>query len=261
MNTELKGKRALVTGAASGIGQAIARALAENGATVAVHARSEARANDTVESIKSKGGNAFPVAADLRNSDQVQQMCNSTVETLGGIDIVVNNAGVCDIKSIGDTDESMWDWMMDVNLKAPFLVSKFLLPTMIDQGTGGTVLFTCSTNGKTADAEWSAYNASKHGTIGFMRCMAAEVGPHNIRVNAICPGWTATDMATDLHDKMADAMDRPSDEVYDESMRFNMLGSIIPSSDQAEMAVYLASERGRNITGQSINICGGLCYW
>lgn len=261
MNTELKGKRALVTGAASGIGQSIAQALALNGATVAVHARSEARASDTVESITSKGGNAFAVAADLRNTKDVKRMCDNAIELLGGIDIVANNAGVCDIKSIDDTDEAMWDWMMDVNLKAPFLVSKFMLPTMIEQGTGGTVLFTCSTNGKTADADWSAYNASKHGVIGFMRCMAAEVGTHNIRVNAICPGWTATDMATDLHDKMADAMDRPSNEVYDESMRFNMLGSIIPSSDQADMAVYLASERGRNITGQSINICGGLCYW
>jgi NAD(P)-dependent dehydrogenase (short-subunit alcohol dehydrogenase family) len=261
MNTGLHGKRALVTGAGSGIGKAVAQALAAGGATVALHARSEARAMETLESIKSAGGKAFAVAADMENAAEIEAMCKQAVGKLGGIDIVVNNAGVADMCSVPDMDERFWDWIMNVNLKAPFLVCKHTLPTMIRQATGGSVLFTSSTNGKTADADWSAYNASKHGVIGFMRCLAAEVGKHNIRVNAVCPGWVTTKMADELHHKMADGTKRPFEQVYDESMRFNMLHSLIPPEDEADMYVYLASDRGRNITGQSINVCAGLCYW
>jgi NAD(P)-dependent dehydrogenase (short-subunit alcohol dehydrogenase family) len=261
MKTGLQGKRALVTGAASGIGKAVACALAAEGVTVAVHARSEARAAETLQSIKSAGGNAVAVAADMERAEEIEAMCKQAIGKLGGIDIVVNNAGVADMSSVPDMDERLWDWIMNVNLKAPFLVCKHTLPTMIRQATGGSVLFTSSTNGKTADADWSAYNASKHGVIGFMRCLAAEVGKNNIRVNAVCPGWVATKMADELHHKMADGAKRQFEQVYDESMRFNMLRSLIPAEDEADMYVYLASNRGRNITGQSINVCAGLCYW
>jgi 3-hydroxybutyrate dehydrogenase len=261
METGLKGKRAIVTGAASGIGQAVAQGLAAEGVTVAVHARSAARAEETLGAIAAAGGKAFAVAADLEKPDEIRRMCEQALAKLGGIDIVVNNAGVADMASVVDMDERLWDWIIDVNLKAPFLVCKHTLPAMIEQGTGGSVLFTSSTNGKTADANWAAYNSSKHGLIGFMRCLAAEVGRHNIRVNAVCPGWVATKMADDLHHKMAVEASRPFKEVYEESMRFNMLKSLIPARDEADMYVYLASERGRNITGQSINVCGGLCYW
>ncbi len=261
MQTGLEGKRCLVTGASSGIGQAVAQALAAEGVIVAVHARSEVRAKETLDSIKSRGGTAFPVTADMEKPDEISRMCEQAIKQLGSIDILVSNAGVADVSSVTAMDERFWDWTMNVNLKAPFLVCKNVLPTMIDQKTGGSILFTSSTNGKTADANWSAYNASKHGLIGFMRCLAAEVGGHNIRVNAVCPGWANTKMATDLHHKMAEAAGRPYDEFFQESMRFNMLHSLIPAKDNADMYVFLASEQGRNITGQAINVCGGLCYW
>lgn len=261
MNMGLEGKRALITGAASGIGKAVAQGLAAEGVTVAVHARSEARAQETLDSIKAAGGKAFAVAADMEKPDEIRRMCEQTINRLGGIDVVVNNAGVADMRSVTDMDERFWDWIVNVNLKAPFLVCKYTLPTMIKQASGGTILFTSSTNGKTADANWSAYNVSKHGLIGFVRCLAAEVGKHNIRVNAVCPGWVTTKMADELHHKMAEGAKRPFEEVYDESMRLNMLHSLIPPQDEADMYVYLASDRGRNITGQSINVCAGLCYW
>jgi 3-hydroxybutyrate dehydrogenase/gluconate 5-dehydrogenase len=150
---------------------------------------------------------------------------------------------------------------MNVNLKAPFLVCKHVLPTMIEQKSGGSVIFTSTTNVKSADADWSAYNTSKHGIIGFMRCLAPEVGMHGIRVNAVCPGWVVTKMATDLHHKMAEDAGRNYDEFFDQSMRLNMLRTLIPPKDEADMYVFLASDRGRHITGQAINVCGGLCYW
>ena len=114
MDLTLKGKRALVTGAASGIGQAIAAGLASEGASVAVHARSKERAEETIDRIKTAGGKAFPVAADLQNSDAIRSMCEEALETLGGIDIVVSNAGVADIRSVVEMDEEFWDWTIDI---------------------------------------------------------------------------------------------------------------------------------------------------
>ena len=261
MDCQLAGKRALVTGAASGIGKAIALALAREGATVATHARTAEKCAGTIDEIAAAGGKAFSVAADLTDGSAIAAMCADAIERLGGIDIVVNNAGVCDLGKVEEMEESFWDWVIDTNLKAPFLVTKHTVPTLKQQGTGGALIYNASTNAKTADAEWSAYNTSKHGLIGFVRCIAAELGDHRITSNAICPGWVATPMATSLHETLAEQAGEPFDKVYDESMRFNMLKEILPPEAIADMAVYLASERGKYVTGQSINVCGGLCYF
>ena len=261
MSNELQDARALVTGAASGIGRAIAVAFAREGATVAVHARDADRARETLEEISQAGGKAFPIAADLSDSLQIEKMCAAAIDRLGGIDIVVNNAGVAAMARVVDMEESLWDQTMTINLKAPFLVSKHTMPQMLEQKHGGSLLFIASTNGKTADAEWTAYNSSKHGLLGFAKCLAAEMGPEGIRVNAICPGWIETKMATDLHKTLAEQSGKPFAEIYDESMRFNMMSALIPSQDIADMAVYLSGARGRYITGQAINVDAGLCYW
>ena len=258
MPKKLQDARALVTGAASGMGRAIAEAYAREGAIVALHARTEERASETLDSITKAGGKAFAVAADLTDSGAIEAMCAQAIAKLGGIDIVVNNAGVADYAKVVEMKEAMWDSVMAVNMKAPFLVCKHTLPKMIEQGTGGVQLINASTNAKTADAEWTAYNASKHGVVGFMRCLAAEVGPLGIRVNAICPGWIDTKMAVDLHHEFARDLDEPYDKVYDESMRLNMLGALIPAEAVADMALYLAGESGRYITGQALNVCAGL---
>ena len=256
MTGKLTGKRALVTGAASGIGKSIAESYAREGAVVAVQARSIERSAETLESITAEGGEAFAVAADLTDTGEIEAMCQQAIERLGGIDIVMNNAGVGEYKKVVDMEESFWDRIMDVNLKAPFLVSKYTLPAMIEQGAGGVQLFNASTNAKTADADWTAYNATKH--VGFVRCLAAEVGPQGIRVNAICPGWIDTKMAVELHEDFAREMKEPYEKVYDESMRLNMLSEIIPPQAVADMAVFLAGEGGTYVTGQAINVCAGL---
>lgn len=258
MSGILAGKRALITGAASGIGKAIAESYAREGAVVAVQARSEARAADTLAAIAAQGGTAFAVAADLTDSGAIEAMCQDAISRLGGIDIVMNNAGVGDYKKVVEMEESFWDHIMDVNLKAPFLVSKFTLPTMIEQGAGGVQLFNASTNAKTADAEWTAYNTTKHGLVGFVRCLAAEVGPQGIRVNAICPGWVDTKMAAEVHEDFARDMNEPYEKVFGESMRLNMLSEIIPPQAIADMAVFLAGDGGTYVTGQAINVCAGL---
>jgi NAD(P)-dependent dehydrogenase (short-subunit alcohol dehydrogenase family) len=262
MDTQLTGKRALVTGAASGMGKAIAEAFAGEGATVAVHARSIERAQETIDSITSAGGECLAVAADLMKASEIASMCADAIKGLGGIDIVVNNAGVYDYVSVPDMTEEQWDWIVGTDMKAPFLVTKHTLPTMLKQGNGGCLIYNASTNGKTADGLFSAYNAAKHGLIGFARCVAAEVGEHRINVNTICPGWVDTKMAVDFHTKWSKDNKLDYDEFWQEDMAdTNMLHRIGEPRDIADFAVYLASERGRFIHGQAINVCGGLCYW
>lgn len=262
METLLSGKRALVTGAASGMGRAIAEAFAREGAKVAVHARSVERARETIDSIVKLGADAFPVAADLTIAKEIEKMCAEAIKGLGGIDIVVNNAGVYDYASVPEMSEETWDWIVDTDLKAPFLVTKFTLPAMLEQGKGGVLLYNSSTNGKTADGLFSAYNAAKHGLIGFARCLADEVGQKGIRVNTICPGWIDTKMAVGFHSKWAKERNIDYEQFWQESMvGTNMLKKIGRPEHVADLAVFLASDRARFIHGQAINVCGGLCYW
>jgi len=262
MDTQLNGKRALITGASSGLGRAIAEAMAAEGATIAVHARSEAKAKDTLDAIANAGGSAFAVTADMTATGEIEAMCKTALDKLGGIDVVVNNAGVYDYMSVPEMTEEQWDWVIDTDLKAPFLVTKYTLPAMQSQGEGGSQIYIASTNGKTADGLFSAYNAAKHGLIGFARCVAAEVGEQAIRANCICPGWIDTKMAASFHKEWSDENKVNYDEFWQESMAdSNMLKRVGEPRDIGDFAVYLASERGRFITGQAINICGGLCYW
>jgi NAD(P)-dependent dehydrogenase (short-subunit alcohol dehydrogenase family) len=261
MSTRLKGKRALVTGASSGIGKATAIALAREGAKVAVHGRNSDTVKPVIAEIAKTGGAAISAAADLRNPAEIQRMCEAAVQELGGIDILVSNAGIANMGNVVDYPLENWDEIMAVNLRAPFLVAKHALKPMLAAGRGGAIVFNASTNGKTADAGWTAYNASKHGLLGLMKCLAAEVGTNGVRVNAICPGWIETKMARELHEEMARAADEPYDKIYDNSMRFNMMKALIPPESVADSVVFLASDESRHITGQALNVCAGLCYF
>ena len=260
MDHGLEGKRALVTGAGSGIGLAIAEALACEGATVALHGRDLERTAQVRRTIEAANGRAISVAADLLHPAEIKAMCADTLGRLGGIDIIVNNAGWADFASVPAMDEQMWDRIMDTNVKAPYLVSRYLLPAMLDAGIGGCILFNASTSGKSADAEWTAYNASKHAVLQFMKCLAMEVGERDIRVNAICPGWAESKMATAAIRKTAEKSGEDFDAAYARTMRGNMLGALIGPESLADMAVYLAGQQGRYITGQAINVCGGVNY-
>ena len=175
---------------------------------------------------------------------------------LGGVDIVVNNAGAINKAPLSGTSEEDWDRIMQVNLKAPFLISKYLVPEMKKIRKGGRLIFNSSVGAKLPDPMGSAYNASKAGLLGFVRCLAAELGADGITVNAICPGWVDTPMASRLHEEMYPVDSESSfDEFFDDSMRANMLGARITPNNIAEFAVYLASDKGRFITAQAINVC------
>ena len=260
MNAELAGKRALVTGAASGIGRAIALAFAREGAVLAVHARSLESATAIADEILLSGASAVAVSGDLTDNSAIKGLCEKTIVDLGGIDVLVNNAGAVGKAPLSGTSEEDWDRIMQVNLKAPFLISKYLVPEMRKNPEGGRLIFNSSVAAKLPDPEGSAYNASKAGLLGFVRCLAAELGTDGITVNAICPGWVDTPMAARLHEEMYTMGPKDGfDDFFDNSMRANMLGARITPNDIAEFAVFLASDKGRFITAQAINVCAGLC--
>ena len=253
----LAGKRALVTGAARGIGARTAEALVREGAHVAVHARRREQLEAISDSVRELGGKAICVTGELTDATSIGIFCTEAIDELGGIDIVINNAGVAAHGPGVDLGEEEWDRVMDVNLKAPFLVTQHTLPTMIAQGTGGAFVFNASSSARMAQAERSVYNATKAGLVGFTRCLADEVGPHGITANAVCAGWIATEMAVELHQQMAEESDVPFEQLYDEGMRVNAMKAIIPPEDVANMMVFLAGPGARHVTAQSIYVCAG----
>lgn len=253
----LTGKRALVTGAARGIGARTAEMLVREGARVAVHARQRDQLDDVAERLHALGGEAICVSGDLTQAKSIAKFCAQAIDELGGIDIVINNAGIAAHGPVVDLEEEEWNQVMDVNLKAPYLVTQHTLPTMIDQGTGGAFVFNASSSARMAQAERSVYNATKAGLVGFTRCLADEVGPHGITANAVCAGWIATEMAVELHEQMAEETGVPFEQLYDEGMRVNAMKAIIPPEDVADMMVFLAGPGARHVTAQSIYVCAG----
>ena len=242
---DLSGRKALVTGAGGGIGQSIVAALKAQRATVA--------GTDWIACTQSD----ISIVGDLTDPAFCDGLPQAAAQQLGGLDIVINNAGIAAHGPVVDLEEEEWDQVMDVNLKAPFLVTQHTLPAMIAQGTGGAYVFNASSAARMAQAERSIYNATKAGLVGFTRCPAEEVGPHGITANAVCAGWIATEMAVELHQQMAEENGVPFEQLYDEGMRVNAMRAIIPPEDVAEMMVFLAGPGARHVTAQSIYVCAG----
>lgn len=262
MTRELEGQRAFVTGASSGIGQACAYALAKEGAAVVVHGRTVEKLSETLTTLRDLRAPAFPIVADFEDEAAIKPMCDEAMGLLGGIDIVVNNAGMdLGAYSVIDTDPAAWDTLYRVNLKAYFLVSKYLGRRMVDQKRGGRFIFIGSIAGKIAQAELAHYNSAKIAVIGLARSFAAEMGAHGITVNTICPGFTETKLNAIIFQDMAQQTGRRYEEIHDEAMMNNMLKAVIMPEDIGHLCAFLASPRARCITGQDINVCAGMCLW
>jgi len=257
MDTSLNGKRALVTGAGDGIGRAVAEALAREGAAVAVHGRNEARIAATLGAIEGAGGSAVPALADLTDEDAIDVMCAGVLDALGGLDILINNAGICSLQETPDMTPETWKSILATNLTAPFLISRALYPALVESGADASVIFISSIAADAHAAGWGAYAASKNGLNAFMHCLADELGAHGVRVNTIAPGWVETKMAQQLHKGIAAAAGAPYQALYDGNMRGNMLRALLTPDSIGDMAVFLASARGRFITAQTLAVCGG----
>jgi 3-oxoacyl-[acyl-carrier protein] reductase len=190
----LTGKVALVTGASKGIGFAIARSLGRIGAKVALCARDSNRLDHAAKELKSAGISALAIRADVTRGDEIASLVRKTEDSLGPIEILVNNAGIGRFAPVQSATEADWDSMLDTNLKAVFLLSKLIAPGMIQRGSGH-IINIASLAGKNAFAGGGIYCASKWGLLGLTQCMAEDLRPHGIRVCAICPGSVATEFS------------------------------------------------------------------
>lgn len=241
--SRLDGKVAVVTGGGRGIGAGIARCFIEEGATVVVAQRSE-----PPEDLASK---ATFVRTELGRSASIRELVDTVIELHGGIDVLVNNAGIMFECHVRDMTEEQWDEALNVNLKAPFLLTKFAFASMEQRG-GGSIINIGSIEGLAANPGHTAYGASKSGIHGMTRALAVDLGVSGIRVNAIAPGWTNTDLVKEYVSQIDD-----QETFGRELAALHPAGRVGEPSDIGRTAAFLASDDAAFITGQVIVVDGG----
>lgn len=250
MSRLLENKIAIVTGAAQGIGQAVAETMAEHGAHVVVADIQPDKAQAVAEGIMAcTDRKAIGVRVDVSNKVSVEALVASAVQAFGRVDILVNSAGILRPYFVVDFPEDEWDRVFAINIKGTFLCAQAVVKQMIAQGDGGAVINIASCSGKKADPKHAAYSSSKAAVIGFTRVLALEMGPHNIRVNGICPGATDTQMLRDVCASVPGLFEALKDRT--------VLGKIATPKDQANVAVFLASDLAGHVTGESLIVSGG----
>lgn len=254
----LKGRTALVTGAAHGIGRASAIALADQGCDIAASDIDGDGLGELEQEIVSAGGRCVSIKADMGDLVDIDRMVKTTVGEFGRVDILVNNAGVTRAAPIMELEEADWDRIMRVNGKGVFFVMQRVAREMISQG-GGRIINMGSIAGKGfAGASNVIYAGSKGAVISMTRLAALQLGEHNITVNAVCPGITATAIFKGIIERKAEENKIPYEEMYERAVANVPLRRANEPEDVAAMVVYLASDGARNVTGQTINIDGGL---
>lgn len=248
MNQMLTGKVALITGASRGIGRAIAEAMAAQGAAVVVNYRRQAEAAaEVVAGIEAQGGRGLAVAADVSQYEAAQALVKTALEAFGQIDILVNNAGITRDTLLPMMNEEQWDEVIAANLKSAFNCCKAVVRPMIRRKQGGRIINISSVSGLRGQAGQTNYAASKAGLYGLTQSLARELGPRQITVNAIAPGYIPTDLTADL----------PADLV-NKMMAWIPLGRLGEAREVAQVAVFLASDWAAYITGEIIRVDGGL---
>jgi len=254
----LQDKVVLVTGAGAGIGKATALAMAEAGATVAAADIDGAAAARTVAEIASNTRRALAIEADCGDLASIDAMISRVVEEFGRLDTIVNNAGVTRFAAIMDLTEADWDRIHRVNAKGVFFCLQRAAREMLKTG-GGRIINIASISGRGyAGASNAAYSASKGAVIALTQKASHELAPHNINVNAICPGVTRTELGMRNAATKAAQRGLPIEELYAEQEAGIPIRRANTPDDIAGMAVFLASPAARNITGQSYNVDGGL---
>lgn len=247
--TTLEGKVALVTGASRGIGAAIARELARQGAAVAVNfSGSEDAARTVVASIEEQGGRAIAVKADVSDPASCAELVERTMGELGGLDIVVNNAGITRDGLLVRMSDEDWSSVLDINLTGVFSVTRAAARHLMKQRSGCIVNVT-SVIGLTGNAGQANYAASKAGVIGFTKSVARELAARNVRANAVAPGFIETDMTASL-----------SESVREAALAQVAMGRFGSAEDVARTVAFLASDDAGYITGQTLAVDGGMTF-
>ncbi|MGM0902033.1 MAG: 3-oxoacyl-[acyl-carrier-protein] reductase [Bacillota bacterium] len=244
---KLEGKVALVTGASRGIGREIALELAREGANVAInYAGSEAKALEVAEEIRTMGREAITIQADVSSSESVESMVKQTIEAFGKLDILVNNAGITKDNLLMRMKEADWDDVININLKGVFLCTKAVTRQMMKQRSG-RIINISSIVGVSGNAGQANYVAAKSGVIGLTKTTAKELATRGITVNAIAPGFITTDMT-----------DKLNDETKNEMLKQIPLARLGEPTDIAKTVLFLASDDSRYMTGQTLQVDGGM---
>jgi len=247
----LEGKVALITGGTSGIGSATAVRFAGEGAAVAITGRNAERGEQVVRTIVASGGQALFIRADVRFADECRRAVEQTLDRFGKIDVLFNNAGVFHPKTVVECTEDEWDETIDSSLKGAFLMSKYVLPSMIERGSG-SIIHTSSGWGIQGGDKAAAYCAAKGGLIVMAKAMAVDHGPDGIRINCVCPGDVQTPMLAD------DAAKRGmSWEQYASNGADRPLGRIGTPEEIADAVLFLASDESSFVTGTALVVDGG----
>lgn len=250
---KLEGKVAIVTGASRGIGRAIAKTLANEGARVLVnYVRGAGEAKQVVEEIRAAGGNAISVAADVSKKNDANRLVDEAVRAFGRLDVLVNNAGILVGGTILDTTEQDWDRVMAVNLKGPFNCMQAAAKVMVRQKSGKIINVSSISGLGGAPGGELAYSCSKAGLINMTMVAALDLGSHGINVNCIAPGWIVTDMVI-----RHTGSEKRFNEVKELKSGQAMIGRVGDPQDIANLALFLASDESNFITGQVIVADGG----
>jgi NAD(P)-dependent dehydrogenase (short-subunit alcohol dehydrogenase family) len=244
---KLTSKSAIITGAASGIGKAIATAFAEEGADVAILDINAAQARKAAKAIRALGRKAVAIECDVGQASQVKRAFAEAVAFLGGLDIMVNNTGVIRFAKVVDMPEEDWDFILRTNLKSVFLCAQAAARQMIQQGRGGRVISISSIHAVLSEPNCGHYTAAKGGIEAFSRTLASELAPHKITVNFIRPGATFTELTVPMY----------TDSVKRSLFQRVPMKEIAEASWIAAGAVFIASEDARYMTGQSLTLDGG----
>lgn len=243
----LDGKVVLITGASRGIGKSIAEECVKQGATVAfTYLSSEERATKLEDELTANGGVAKGFRSDASKFDEAQELVDNVVEEFGAIDVLVNNAGITRDTLLMRMSEEQWDEVINTNLKSAFNLTKAVQRPML-KARKGSIINMSSVVGVSGNAGQANYAASKAGLIGFTKSVAQELGSRNIRCNAIAPGFIETEMTAALDEKVV--------QEWRNSIPLKRGGT---PKDVADLTVFLASDMSAYITGQTINVCGGM---
>lgn len=248
----LVNKVAIVTGAATGIGEATAILFAQEGAKIVVVDIDEENGRRVVHRIKGEGGEGLFVQTDVSNEAQVKRMVDVVVKTYGTVDVLFNNAGVSVTKEIHETTEDEWNLIMGVDLKGVFLCSKYVIPVMMEHG-GGSILSNSSAVSITAEPGLAAYSAAKGGINALTRAMALDYGRHKIRVNALCPGYVDTKLGEDYFNTLPNP-----DLARRKAGALHALGRIAKPVEIAYAALFLACDESSFVTGECLVVDAGL---
>jgi NAD(P)-dependent dehydrogenase (short-subunit alcohol dehydrogenase family) len=255
-------KVAIVTGAGRGIGRAIAQRLAAEGAAVALTARTEAELGLTAKGIESAGGRAAFVAADASRDEDCRRIVDFARKTFGAVHILVNNAGIYGpVKAVEEITPEEWDEVMAVNLRGPFQLARAVLPAMYAQRSG-VIVNIASVAAKAAFGWNGPYAASKAGVVALTRTLAAEAASKGVRVNAVSPGPVPeTIMSQELGRRLAEYFRGDAKEMFAQMLKGILQGRPQTAGEIAAAVAFLASDESSAITGQTLNVDGGMAFY